>query len=368
MSAVAGLLKRYEHYRDRESPPSFTWVTTAGWVHSWPLALTVSTRPPGWDAVLPEPVLRIFEHVYAQLDRGLVLQAGSVIDCGPSPAWGAYPRALVCVPVATIPSVPLAEDTLALVGLHAGELEAIAQVGKGRVLAHLGHWDETPGYGRMCSWKRPDLTDRFGLEQTELTRIHTVRAPDWSVVSRRAGLTLKMTEPGDHRMAAELTRLAPGDAVAFLTDPAWEVRALPPWPTPPEDQERPAVLGAWSQAGDGTGIQDGASPAFLALAVGDEDRVENLEDGLLMWLKPGTMGKLGEALVHRQTFDHDFPDHTVLRVRVVRAKPAPAKVVDTVLPTPERAPVPALPSIFAPGDRWQTFTTPFKRVYPGVKK
>lgn len=364
---IAGYLRRYEHFKDRESPPSYSWVTTDEWRHSYPLVLTVSTRPPGWDAEVPATVAQIFEYVWQRIEEGLVLRPGTVMDCGANPPWDSYPRALVCVPVSLIAGVPLAEDTLALVGLHASELVAMTTIGKARVLAHLGHFDESPGFGQTCSWKRGPLTDRFGLDASELTRIQTVRASDWSCVNRRSGLTLRMTDPGDHSMAGQIAALAPEEPVAFLLDPAWEVRAMPPWPTPPVDLDRPAIVGAWSQAGDGTGIQDGASPAFLAFALTEADeRVENLEDGLLVWLKQGTATKLGDAMSRRHTFDHDFPDRSVLRVRVVRAKAAPAKVDEQ--PLPERAAVPGLPPVFAPGNRWHTFTTPFKRVYPGVKK
>lgn len=353
-------LTSFPHQRDRASPPSWTWITGAGWPHPTPLLLTVRARLQDWDGPSPAPVLFVFATLLDRIETGFQPRAGAVVElAGPG-----FPHALMLVPAAPVPGVPALPDALAIVGLHAAEVAAFAHVGKGRLLAHLARHDDARGFSRISDWRRPALADRCGLGSTALAGLHRVPAPDWSCVSRGSGLTLRVRGRGDG--GAELAALTPGAAVCFLVDPAWDEAPLPPWPPPPLDPERPGVVGAWGQAGDrGAGGPEAHSPAFLVVGcTAGEEGLGHLEDGLRLDLRTDTLGRLVHALERSERLELTLQDRTLLRLRPVHGKSAPAA---KDLPCPERAPVPMPSPTFAAAESWQTFSTPFLRVRRGPR-
>lgn len=362
---MSAALSVFEHRADRESLPSWTWITGDAWPHGTPIVLTVRGRPADWQGDPPARVAALFDALAERIAGGLHPRAGTVVELGPD---GGYPAAVVLSPAVPIPGVPVPEHALALVGLHASELAALEHVGKTRILSHLARLENATAFPRGCDWRRAPVADRLGVNLTKLAATRRVAVPDWCVVSRGAGLTIRVLEGSDNGLA-DIEGLAAGTTIGFLTDPAWDTPPGHPWPPPPQDNDRPEVLGAWSTPDAPAGGAQGFSPAFLAVTTAEEDGVSNMEDGLLLKLKPATQKQLADALKRHQRLDLEFPDRTVFRVRWASRTAAPLKIADKDLPCPERPPVPPPAPTFAKQASWQTFTTPFVKVQaPQAKK
>jgi hypothetical protein len=166
--------------------------------------------------------------------------------------------------------------------------------------------------------------------------VRKIPSSSWSAMTRGNAVTLRLLESADGHHE-DLKTLEPGVTLCFIL-------------------------------GTGEPLKDATPVGYLAILMhdGDEQR-ELLPGGVILKLRKATVGRLAATLEKRQRLDMDLPDKSVLRLRWVSSRTSDEPSVERSNRCPKRDPVPVPSPSFAPTGSWQSFTSPFQRVYSPKK-
>jgi hypothetical protein len=252
------------------------------------LVFTLVRDPDAQLQQAPHEPLQLLQTIAGLAQQGRIVEAGGLTELGPNGVFGRPSlRGFVYQVAWPMEGVTMAPGTLAMVAIHADELDTVKRLGALRVLARLGRmhnfWPTAP-------WCDPDRGPSASAAPSVLDNVAAAHIPGVSVVY----------EPGGRRVVVRLARTAqaaiqqaglppPEAALAILTvlDPG--VDACLVWFP---GQNGPEAISA--PGSNGTRIA-GCFIAFVPQQ--DHDGANPFEDGLAAMLTDASWARVRQALV-----------------------------------------------------------------------
>jgi hypothetical protein len=259
-------------------------------------------------------VFHYLKRLFEAAEDGPVARIGAVTRFDVPFLGATSPSAVTYVEAEPFPEVPVDDDALAALVLHADEAAVAMRYGPARVLARLGRLAGYHPFPRWWDPGRESVAHPDDALRSALADVARVALPEGSLAAADQTVVLRLPADAREGLTALLDALPADAPCALLVPPEAITDASLVWAP---GQEAIAATSA-------NGRRDRVGGNFLLFAPGaPQDQGTLLEDGFAMRLRAETWAALRSALRNGRgvILDAGDGDNHGLRIEWVRAAP-----------------------------------------------